>query len=126
VEVTTNYVKARQAEPNDDDKEMHTSLIYYRQFLAVPASTPGGIIEEARKHLRSEADDVNVEHIGDGETFTAGNNEGLDFLKETTAELEQCTRERTSLKENVAHLADWYSRGFARQPKLLPSVGALF
>jgi hypothetical protein len=75
-------------------------------LLTVPASTPGGIIEEARKHLRSEADDVNVEHIGDGETFTAGNNESLDFLKETTAELEQCTRERTSLKENVAHLND--------------------
>jgi hypothetical protein len=26
VEVTTNDVKARQAEPNDDDKEMHISL----------------------------------------------------------------------------------------------------
>jgi hypothetical protein len=62
VEVTTNDVKARQAEPNDDDKEMHISLIYYRQLLTVPASTPGGIIEEARKHLRSEADDVNVDH----------------------------------------------------------------
>jgi hypothetical protein len=39
VEVTTNDVKARQAEPNDDDKEMHISLIYYRQLLTVPASS---------------------------------------------------------------------------------------
>jgi hypothetical protein len=68
VKATTGDVNERPVEPNDHDKEMHISLIYHRQSLTVPASTPGGITEEAQKHHGLKADDSK-----------AGNHEGGDL-----------------------------------------------
>ncbi|KAF8247227.1 hypothetical protein K440DRAFT_644020 [Wilcoxina mikolae CBS 423.85] len=76
------------SEQNDEtDTSTLLSLIYYRRSFLTQVSTPADIAEEAQEHLSTHADKIQVQHVGDVEIITAGKQEGLTFLTETTVDL---------------------------------------
>jgi hypothetical protein len=97
----TDDVNEQQAEPKDNDDEMSLNVLYYQQSVPVSASTHDEITDEVRKHLHA-VEELHVQQIGDDQNLTAGNQEDLNFLEETTVDLRQCQEERASLKDSLA------------------------
>jgi hypothetical protein len=96
----TGDANEQQAEPKDSDDETPINVIYYQQSLPISGSTHNEITDEVLKHVNS-VEDLNVLQIGQDENSTTGNQEGLNFLEETTANLKQCHEERTSMKDGL-------------------------
>jgi len=96
-----------QPEPEpkpDDDGDMSVSMIFFRKIFNTNASTPDEMTQHVQAYLNSGAEDLKVDQIGDDDNVTVGNPEGLDFLEETTSDIERCNEERTSMKDAIAQL----------------------
>jgi hypothetical protein len=83
---------------------MSVSMIFFRKIFNTNASTPDEMTQHVQAYLNSGPEDLKVDQIGDDDNVMVGNPEGLDFLEETTSDIERCNEERTSMKDAIAQL----------------------